>query len=66
MFTITVEILHGKEDAIEGQFECQCGAVADAVATFDCLIRGIRGHHRVVLLDNLKGVVLRESQVSWE
>jgi hypothetical protein len=66
MYVITIHKLTGENDATDSRFECTTETHGQAIELFDCLTRGIQGHYRAWLRDNIKYQIVKESQVTYK
>lgn len=53
-------------DSPENRFACYCETYYHAIATFDTLTRGVRGHYKAWFIDLEEGKEIRYSSVTYQ
>jgi len=53
-------------DSPEGRFECYCETYYHAIAAFDVLTRGVRGHYKAWFIDLEEEKEIRYSSVTYQ
>ena len=65
-YRITVWELSGKTDEVESVTELECETQFQAIRAVDWILRGIKGHYKLWVLDIPLNRIIRESQLTWE
>lgn len=65
MYRMTVWKLEGKTNEVSAKFECSMETHWHAIEIYDCVTRGIRGHYKAWLVDELENKQIRMSEVCY-